>query len=99
MYGDMKPMQLEGAPDTHFDKVLALVEEQGWQLVAANRAQGTVEATDVTAVFGFKDDVIVRLSAEGNKTRVDMRSASRQGRTDFRVNAKRINAFLEALAD
>lgn len=99
MYGDMKPMQLEGAPDTHFDKVLALVDEQGWQLVAANRAQGTVEATDVTALFGFKDDVIIRLSAEGNKTRVDMRSASRQGRTDFRVNAKRINAFLEALAD
>ena len=99
IYGDMKPLQLDGTPDANFDKVLELVGDRGWKLVAANRAKGTVEATDVTALFGFKDDVVIRLSAEGDKTRVDMRSASRQGRTDFRVNSKRINAFLEELAD
>ena len=99
MYGDMKPLALDGAPDTHFDRVLEIVDDRGWKLVAANRAKGTVEATESTALFGFKDDVVIRLSGDGDKTRVDMRSASRQGRTDFRVNSKRIIAFLEELAD
>jgi uncharacterized protein (DUF1499 family) len=99
MYGDMKPLQLADTPDAIFDKVLELVDDRGWLLVAADRAKGTVEATVATALFGFKDDVVIRLSAADNGTRVDMRSASRQGRTDFRVNSKRIMAFLEDLAD
>ena len=96
-YGDMKPLTVDGAPDTHFDKVVALVQARGWKIVAQDKAKGVVEATDRTVLFGFKDDVVIRLSAEAGKTRIDMRSASRQGRSDFRVNAKRIEAFLADL--
>ena len=96
-YGDMKPLNLDGAPDTHFGKVVALVEARGWKLVAADKTKGTVEATDTTVFFGFKDDVVVRLTDVNGKTRVDMRSASRQGQSDYRVNSTRINAFLDDL--
>lgn len=96
-YGDMKPLNLDGASDTHFDKVVALVEARGWKLVASDKTKGTVEATDTTVFFGFKDDIVVRLTDVNGKTRVDMRSASRQGQSDYRVNSKRINAFLDDL--
>lgn len=96
-YGDMKPLNLDGASDTHFDKVVALVEARGWKLVASDKTKGTVEATDTTVFFGFKDDIVVRLTDVNGKTRVDMRSASRQGQSDYRVNSTRINAFLDDL--
>ena len=96
-YGDMKPLIVDDAPDAHFDKVVALVQARGWKIVARDKAKGVVEATDRTVLFGFKDDVVIRLSAEAGETRIDMRSASRQGRSDFRVNAKRIEAFLADL--
>ncbi|MGB2293141.1 MAG: DUF1499 domain-containing protein, partial [Parvibaculales bacterium] len=96
-YGDMKPLIVDGATDAHFDKIVALVQARGWKIVAQDKAKGVVEATDRTVLFGFKDDVVIRLSAEAGKTRIDMRSASRQGRSDFRVNAKRIEAFLADL--
>lgn len=96
-YGEMQPLIVSGAPDRHFEKVVALAEARGWKLVAANKAKGVVEATETSALFGFKDDVVIRLTAKGDTTRIDMRSASRQGQSDFRVNASRIEAFLADL--
>ncbi len=96
-YGDLAPLILEGTPDGHFDKVLALIKARGWKIVAENRSEGIVEATDTTVLFGFKDDVVIRLTAENRATRIDMRSASRQGQSDYRVNANRIEAFMADL--
>lgn len=98
-YGDMVPLMLDGAPAAHFDTVEALVRDRGWKVLSADKEKGTVEATVITPLFGFKDDVIIRLSEAGAKTRVDMRSASRQGRSDYRVNATRINDFFEDLSN
>jgi uncharacterized protein (DUF1499 family) len=62
---------------------------------------GRIEASAKTPVFGFADDVTVRIRPGINETRVDVRSRSRIGRHDFGQNALRIRAFqkeLEALA-
>ncbi len=56
-------------------------------------------ATDETFWFGFKDDVVIRITpAAGTGSRVDVRSASRVGRSDLGKNAQRIRAFLARLA-
>jgi uncharacterized protein (DUF1499 family) len=47
--------------------------------------------------FGFKDDVVVRISAEGAGSRVDVRSKSRVGRSDLGTNAQRIRAYQRRL--
>ena len=67
------------------------------QIVAAVPAEGRLEATDRTRWFGFRDDVVVRVTAEGTGTRVDVRSVSRVGRSDLGTNARRIRRFLEAV--
>jgi uncharacterized protein (DUF1499 family) len=41
--------------------------------------------------------VVVRLSEENGATRVDMRSASRLGKSDVGTNAARVYTFLNAL--
>ena len=75
----------------------ALVVDRHWELVDANREARRIEATDTTFWFGFKDDIVIRLTPEGEFTRVDMRSVSRVGRSDVGTNARRIREFLESL--
>ena len=52
---------------------------------------------DTSLLFGFKDDIVVRVAANGAGSRVDVRSLSRVGRSDIGANARRIRAFLGKL--
>ena len=69
----------------------------GWEIVASVPAEGRIEAIDTTLLFGFKDDVVIRVAADAAGSRVDIRSASRVGRSDFGTNARRVRAFIEKL--
>ena len=96
-YTELAPLALSGAPADNFAKALSAAEAMGWEIVASDAAKGTIEATATTALFGFKDDVVIRLSADGANTKVDMRSASRAGVSDLGANAARIAAYFDTL--
>ncbi len=68
-----------------------------WTIVAEVPDEGRIEATDTTALFGFKDDIVVRVRPAGNGSRVDVRSVSRIGSSDVGTNARRIEAYLDRL--
>jgi len=72
-----------------------LIAARDWQLAEASPT--TLEATATTRWFGFKDDVVIRLTDTSDGVRVDMRSASRLGKSDLGTNAQRIQDFLEDL--
>lgn len=96
-YPDLAPVTLPVAQDQAYDRALAVAQEMGWEIVTADKPGGRIEATDTTRWFGFKDDVIVRLTPWGSGTRVDVRSVSRVGRSDVGTNARRIDDFLDSL--
>ena len=56
-----------------------------------------VEFLERTLIFGFGNDVVVRIVSEDQTTLVDVRSSSRWGRHDFGYNAKLIDGFLQQL--
>ena len=96
-YPDLAPLTL-GIPTTAaFPRALTVARQMGWEIVVADEASGRIEATDTTRWFGFKDDVVVRVTPWGAGSRVDVRSVSRVGRSDIGTNARRIRAFLAAL--
>ena len=70
--------------------------EQGLDIVAVNAEKGLVEATETSFWFGFKNDVVVRVTALENGSRIDVRSVSRIGISDIGTNADRIERFLQA---
>ena len=74
-----------------------VIDNLGWQLVNIDTNQGIIEATDRTMWFGFKDDVIVRITDNGSERLVDIRSKSRVGGSDLGKNAERIHDFTEEL--
>ena len=96
-YPDVIPVPLSVTPDVAFAKVRAAATAMQWDLVAADSAAGRLEATATTRWFGFKDDVVVRVRAEGTGSRVDVRSLSRIGGSDVGTNAERIRAFVALL--
>lgn len=59
--------------------------------------EATIEGTAPSLVFGFPDNVVVRLQATPQGTRVDMRSASQTGKHDLGENARRISSFFREL--
>ncbi len=92
-YPKLRPLIVADAPAAAFDKALAAAKALGWAIVATE-APDRIEATDTVPWWGFKDDVVVRLTPEGTGTRIDVRSTSRVGVGDLGVNAKRISDYL-----
>src|SRR5437764_741360 len=69
----------------------------GWHIITIDPQPGRIEATQSSFWFGFVDDIVIRVGEEGNGSRIDMRSHSRQGRGDLGVNAARIRSYMAAL--
>ncbi|MGM8888058.1 DUF1499 domain-containing protein, partial [Psychrobacter sp. 1U2] len=69
----------------------------GWDLVNVDASTGIVEATDSTMWFGFKDDIVIRVTDKGGEHLVDIRSKSRVGGSDLGTNAERIRSFIDEL--
>ena len=92
-YPDIQPLRLPVAPNIAFERAKGAIDESGWQIVREDPSAGRIEAVATTRWFGFKDDVVVRISAEGSGSRVDVRSKSRVGKSDLGTNAQRIRAY------
>jgi uncharacterized protein (DUF1499 family) len=98
-YPDLAPLLLKAAPDRAYALAMALVRDKGWEIAADEAKDGRIEAVDHSFLYGFPDEIIIRITASNDGARVDLRSRSRIGRIDRGVNAKRIRAFLAALKE
>lgn len=92
-YPDIQPLQFNATPAAVFDGALETAVAMGWTVQAQAPAQGRIEATATTFWFGFKDDVVIRIQPDAQGTRLDIRSASRVGKSDVGKNAARIRDF------
>ena len=98
-YPDIGPLALALAPPLAFERALQAARAMGWDIVAAAPDTLRIEATDTTPLFGFKDDVVVRITPQGSGSVVDVRSLSRVGGSDFGTNARRVRVYLKRLSD
>ena len=98
-YPDIQPFQTNASVDQSYEAALVVVKYLGWALIAADKPAGRIEATDTTLWFGFKDDVVIRLTPNEQGTRIDVRSISRVGGSDAGANAARVRIFLNELVE
>ena len=99
LYRRLLELGSRDALEPFIKEALELVEqtavELGWEEIRVDPARGTLEAQDVTRIFMFVDDVVVRVRPQGRGSVLDIRSKSRDGRGDMGANAARIRSFLE----
>ena len=97
-YPDIAPALLDGTPAEALRRAERAARAMGWEIVAVAPEDFRIEAIATTLLFGFKDDIVIRVTPNGRGSRVDMRSLSRVGSSDIGVNAKRIRSFMKELA-
>jgi uncharacterized protein (DUF1499 family) len=93
-YPNVKTLITELSPTDAHAKAKSVIESMGLELVNSDVDKGVIEATETTALWGFKDDIVVRITRKDGATAVDLRSVSRIGQSDLGANAKRIEKFL-----
>jgi uncharacterized protein (DUF1499 family) len=103
-YPDIETVEAEAPVQQAYEAALAIVTKRRWRIVEARppvapRREGRIEAVARTPIMGFADDVVVRVRADGEGSRVDVRSSSRYGSFDFGTNANRVRALLEEIED
>jgi uncharacterized protein (DUF1499 family) len=104
-YPDIEPLQVSVSPAHAYAAALAVINKHKWKVVdlrppqATGRREGVIEAVARTPIMGFRDDVVVRVRFDDEGSRIDIRSSSRYGRTDFGTNAARVRRLLSDIDD
>lgn len=96
-YPEVRPLEVSLGVGDAFAEALAEAEARGWKVLSADPAEGQIEAIATSRLFGFEDEVAIRVSEADAGSRIDMRSRSRLGQIDRGANAARIAAFLSDL--
>ena len=77
-----------------FNKSLNILKTMGLEITYENFEEGTIEALEKSFWYGFTDDMIIRIEKLiTNDIIINVRSASRIGRSDFGKNSKRIKSY------
>jgi uncharacterized protein (DUF1499 family) len=96
-YPDIKPLPVNRPTADTYSAVREAVKTLNWTIVAENPPAdgrtGLIEATDRSRIFGFTDDVVIRVAGAGRSARVDVRSSARHGNHDLGRNAQRVRVL------
>lgn len=92
-YPEVHPIISTLTPEQAYNRALTVAKSLGWQVYYSAPEQNHIEAVDTTFWFGFKDDIVIKISTNNSGSRIDLRSVSRVGKSDLGANAKRIIEF------
>ncbi|HUP20280.1 MAG TPA: DUF1499 domain-containing protein [Gemmatimonadota bacterium] len=98
-YPDLQPLELALDPAAAWTVVLEAARAMpGWRILDTDAATRRIRAEATTPALRFTDDLWIEVEPAPRGSRVDVRSASRVGVTDFGTNARRIRAYLNRVA-
>src|SRR4051794_16475417 len=97
---DIEPVDLDVPVQRAYEITLQLVNRRKWLVIDERPPQlprriGRIEAVARTPVMGFREDVSIRISPDGEGSRVDIRSSSRYFEADLGSNASRVTKLIE----
>ncbi len=102
-YPDLKPMLIQRPAEEAFEIVRDALARQKMTIVSEKAPEGrpgragVIEAVDRTLIFGFYDDVAIRVDGDAARSRIDLRSASRFGSHDLGRNAERMRRLMREI--
>src|SRR3954453_15995462 len=102
-YPDIEPAELEIPAQRAFQIALQLVNKSKWLVIDERapqppRSVGRIEAVARTPIMGFREDVSIRVTPDGEDSRVDVRSSSRYFESDLGSNAARVSKLIDDIS-
>src|SRR3954454_17477132 len=97
---DIEPVDLDLPVQRAYEVALQLVNRRKWLVIDERPPQlprriGRIEAVARTPVMGLREDVSIRVTPDGEGSRVDIRSSSRYFESDLGSNASRVSKLIE----
>ena len=97
-YPDIKPLLAARPLAETYSVVRDTVKALNWKVIDEQAPDGGrtgyIEAADRTFIFGFTDDIAIRVTGSSKASKIDIRSSARFGQHDLGRNAERIRRFL-----
>jgi uncharacterized protein (DUF1499 family) len=99
-YPDIETVELEIPVQRAYEITLQLVTKRKWLVIDERAPQlprriGRIEAVARTPIMGFREDVSIRVTPDGEDSRVDIRSSSRYFESDLGSNAARVRKLID----
>src|SRR6201991_763691 len=97
---DIEPVDLDVPVQRAYEVTLQLVNRRKWLIIDERAPQpprriGRIEAVARTPIMGFREDVSIRVTPDGEDSRVDIRSSSRYFESDLGRNPPRVAKLIE----
>jgi hypothetical protein len=99
-YPDIETVELDVPVQRAYEVTRQLVTRRKWLVIDDREPKlplwiGRIEAVDKTFFMGFREDVSIRITADGEGSRVDIRSSSRYFESDLGSNASRVTKLID----
>jgi len=99
-YPDIETVELDVPVERAFDVTRQIITKRKWLVIDERSPQpprriGRIEAVAQTLFMGFREDVSIRVTPDGEGSRVDIRSSSRYFEGDLGSNAARISKLID----
>ena len=99
-YPDIETVELDVPVQRAYEVTLQLIAKRKWLVIDERAPQlprrtGRIEAVARTPIMGFREDVSIRVTPDGEGSRVDIRSSSRYFESDLGSNAARVTKLME----
>ena len=96
----VETVELDVPVQRAFEVTMQLVNKRKWVVIDERPPQpprriGRIEAVARTPIMGFREDVSIRVTPDGEGSRVDIRSSSRYFESDLGSNASRVTRLIE----
>jgi uncharacterized protein (DUF1499 family) len=97
-YRDLKPLVVNVQPADATVAAANAAKRLGWDVMLSEPPAGLVEAVHHSRWYGLAADISVRVVQDGQGSRIDVRSTSRQPGPDMGANASRVQQLLDEIA-
>ena len=101
-YPDIETVELDVPVQRAYEVTLQLIAKRKWLVIDERAPQlprrtGRIEAVARTPIMGFREDISIRITPDGEESRVDIRSSSRYFESDLGSNAARVSKLIEEI--
>lgn len=102
-YPDLQSLAVNRSLLDTFDLIFDTLQRSQIEIVFAEpptdqRPVGIIEATHRTLLFGFYNDLAIRIKGDGTSAVIDLRSSSRYGKADYGYNAQLLRSLMRDIS-
>ena len=97
-FPELRPRRYDAPPALLFDVTRRAVEQLRWETVSLDNDKKEIGAVVTTKLWGFKDDVSIRIQpAQPSGSWLMIRSSSRTGKGDLGANTRHVIDLVEMI--